>query len=96
MFNWNGFWNYYSAVTNDRNRDKVGTMQKGFDIAWRQYFQKHNPGCVSHLFINDVLYGKGSTEYYRMVKTQMLSLGLSTALADGVIKHLKKYCKDTK
>lgn len=96
MFNWNGFWNYYSAVTNDRNRDKVGTMQKGFDNAWMQYYRKYNPNNVNYLFISRVLYGKECAEYCRMARIQMLSLGLSTALADGVIKHLKKYCKDTK
>lgn len=96
MFNWKGFWNYYSAVTNDRNRNKVGTMEKGFDQAWMQYYQKNNPKNVNYLFIENVLYGKGCTEYCRMAKTQMLSLGLTTTIADGVIKHLKQYCKDTK
>lgn len=95
MFNWNGFWNYYSAVTKNRNSDKVNTMVRGFDLAWNQYYQKHNPNNTNYLFIENILYSKSITEYCKMAKVQMLSLGLSSALADSVIKHLKQYCKDT-
>ncbi len=95
MFNWNAFWNYYAAATNNRNRDKVDTMIKGFDLGWTQYWKKHCNG-IGSLFIGDVLYSKGITEFCKMSKTQMMSLGLTTTIADGVIKQLKQYCKNTK
>lgn len=95
MFNWNAFFNYYNSATKNRNISKEYLMRQGFDNAWNQYWQKYCHG-IGTLFIQDVFYGKGLTEYCKMAKTQMMSLGLTSALADSVIKQLKNYIKNTK
>ncbi len=93
MFNWKFFWNYYNSATNNRNQSSVNTMQKGFDNAWNMYWQKNN-GASCYLFLKDVLSDSRINEFCKLAKTQMMSLGLSSAMADSVIKQLKKYCKD--
>lgn len=95
MFNWDKFWNYYNAATKKRNQSKVSVMDRGMRNAWNQYWSKHCGG-IGTLFVDDVFYGKDMTEYCKLAKTHMMSLGLSTAIADGVLKQLKQYCKDTK
>ncbi len=95
LFSWDKFWNYYGAATRNRNQAKVREMEACLRAAWRQYWTKHCGG-IGSLFIEDVFYGKGMTEYCKLAKTEMMSAGFSTAMADGVLKQLKQYCKDTK
>lgn len=89
LWNWQKFWNYYAAATKNRNAAKVDIMKRSFDAGWYNFNNQHNT-------IHEVMYGPLLDKYCKASKVQMMSNGLTSAMADGVIKQIKKYVKETK